>query len=503
MTAHSRLSRRSVLRAIGAISGGAIGGALLQACAAPATPAAPPTTSPAEKVSAPAPTVPPVQAPAATAAPKSTEAAKQQAEQPKPTAPAAKPAAATQKGVVFFWDQFTADKADEAARKVYAAFSAKFPNVELKREAFAAAQLRQTANTALAAGTGPDVIYYDVGPSRGGVLQRAGLLRDLEDFAKEYNWKQRLFRWAQVTSTYGGKLYALGFEAEMHGIFYDKALFAKEGFKVPETFDDCLEYTAKAKGKNIIPFAYGLNQGLPANWTFSGFITNTLGRDEVEKMITTGPAKWDRPEVARALKLVYSDMVKAGSFPPNLNSISADDYNSIFYAGKSGAIFTGTWLASGITQNLPNKDVGFIPFPAIDGKPRYHPASMGSGWYMSSKAKDPASAAQFMDFQYGPDAVATWVQVASFIPPVEFDPSKWNLPTMTKLIVDTILRAGKEGQAKSAATAWYIHHFAPPEFVTAIRNGAQAVVAGTKTPEQMATDLQKGWDEGMAKITKS
>ena len=66
---------------------------------------------------------------------------------------------------------------------VYAAFTAAHPNVTIEREVVTDQQMRQTVNTALASGTGPDVIYYAPGPGYAGVLAKAGLILPLDDLA--------------------------------------------------------------------------------------------------------------------------------------------------------------------------------------------------------------------------------------------------------------------------------------------------------------------------------
>ena len=43
---------------------------------------------------------------------------------------------------------------------------------------------------------------------------------------------------------------------------------------------------------------------------------------------------------------------------------------------------------------------------------------------------------------------------------------------------------------------------APPEFNDAMQNGFQAILAGDKTPEQQAADLQAAWEEGMKRQAK-
>ena len=74
------------------------------------------------------------------------------------------------------WDQFTDPTESRNADAIYAAFTEQNPNITITREAFSSDQMRQTVNTAIASGTGPDIIFYDAGPGYAGVLANAGLL---------------------------------------------------------------------------------------------------------------------------------------------------------------------------------------------------------------------------------------------------------------------------------------------------------------------------------------
>src|SRR5687768_10123923 len=62
------------------------------------------------------------------------------------------------------WDQFTDPVESAAVDEIYAGFTEANPNITIVREAFDTDQMRDTVSTALASGTGPDVIFYDSGP---------------------------------------------------------------------------------------------------------------------------------------------------------------------------------------------------------------------------------------------------------------------------------------------------------------------------------------------------
>ena len=65
------------------------------------------------------------------------------------------------------------------------------PNITITREAIQTDQMRDTVNTAISSGTGPDLIFYDAGPGYAGVLAEAGLLLPLDDYAAQYGWDER------------------------------------------------------------------------------------------------------------------------------------------------------------------------------------------------------------------------------------------------------------------------------------------------------------------------
>ena len=95
------------------------------------------------------------------------------------------------------------------ADAIYAAFMEQNPNITITREAFSTDQMRETVNTAIASGTGPDIIFYDAGPGYAGVLADAGLLFPLDDYAAQYGWTERVAAPALEATTIDGTLYGM------------------------------------------------------------------------------------------------------------------------------------------------------------------------------------------------------------------------------------------------------------------------------------------------------
>ena len=107
------------------------------------------------------------------------------------------------------WDQFTDPNETANAEAIYAAFMEQNPNITVTREVFQTQQMQEVANTAIASGTGPDVIFYDAGPGFAGVLAEAGLLVPLDDYAEQYGWKERVAAPAVEATTLDGVFYGM------------------------------------------------------------------------------------------------------------------------------------------------------------------------------------------------------------------------------------------------------------------------------------------------------
>ena len=405
------------------------------------------------------------------------------------------------------WDTFSDPTDNEAAQAVYDAFVAQNPNIEINREVFQLEQIQATAKTSLAAGTGPDLLYYDTGPGFAGVLARADLLRPIDDLAAEYGWTERIFPWASSLSTFDGELYGMGLEAEFVGLFINYTIFAQEGWAVPETFDDLLAYCATAQEAGYTPTAFSMNPGWQAYHPFSGMVSNILGVDELRRMVE-GAGGWDRPEVAQAIGLFFRDLEQAGCFIPDVSGVSYDDGNALFYAGQAPVHITGTWLTASIEENAPDYEFSLIPFPSVTGgQGRYYPAGIGSAFFVSAQTQHPEEAAMLLDHIFSEESAETWVTEAGFIPPMAFDASDWEISPLIRFTVDAMQAAGRAGGSSDTAAAspaaesgaafsLFVELFSPEQFIAVLEDGSQAVLGGSKTPEQQAADLQAAWEEG-------
>ena len=82
------------------------------------------------------------------------------------------------------------------------------------------------------------------------------------------------------------------------------------------------------------------------------------------------------------------EFVESGYYPDGVNAITYEDANTLFYAGKAAMNITGTWLVSEIVETVQDFEVGFFPFPSIDGSGISPPAGVGTGTFIAKGAKN-------------------------------------------------------------------------------------------------------------------
>ena len=392
------------------------------------------------------------------------------------------------------WDQFTAQPGSDVADAVYADFMAAHPNIKIVREAIQTEQMRDTVNTAMSSGTGPDVIYYDAGPGYAGVLADAGLILPLDDYAAKYGWKEEVSPPALEATTIGGKLYGMPMETDLIGMYYNKTLLDKEGLAVPTTLDEMVAFCKTTKEKGYVPIAFADNPGWQAFHQFSMTANQMIGPEAMRNLLLNNEGSWDTPDIVTAIQAFFVTMRDAGCFPDDPAAITYEDGNSLFFNGQALLHTTGSWLAGQIEENMPDQEIGYTTFPVIaEGKEPTWISGVGSAWYINAGSQHSDEAAELIDYLFSQPSVEKWVGQGKYFVPVKFDVSAIEVGPLTKQIIEVLQSAGNGGPQ----FGYNVDVLAPPAFNDEMQNGFQAILTGSKTPEQEAADLQKAWEEGM------
>jgi raffinose/stachyose/melibiose transport system substrate-binding protein len=360
-------------------------------------------------------------------------------------------------------------------------FEEQHPQYTLEREAIKSDEIRKVIQSRLRSDEPPDVFTYDTGPGFGGVLAEAGLLLPLEDAYQQRGWG--IYEWAKQRATYNGTVYGVPDQVEEIIVYYNKDLMPE----VPKTVDELRQIANELKGQGIIPFAFGNQEQWPAGHLFSIGVSNVLGREGLDDILYAN-GRWDIPEVEEAINLLFREFVESGYYPEGPNSLGSDGANALFYTGEAAMNPTGTWLVPEIVQTVQDFEVGFFPFPSIEGSGISPPAGLGSGLFVAKKASTPQGAIDFIDYLLEESTSRLAIETLNVIPAQPVNPQGLEVPELFKEVLED-LSTTPEAQS----FGYNIDVLAPQSFNEVMFNGFQEVLNGTRSPVEQAAALQNAW----------
>ena len=355
------------------------------------------------------------------------------------------------------------------------------PKYTLERESIAPDDLLTVIKTRLQSGQPPDVFNYGTGPGFAGVLEDAGLLRSLEKSYKQNGWE--IYDWAKQQVTYDGTVYGVPDLLQELIVYYNKDLVPE----APKTVDELREIAKDLKGQGKIPIAFGDSEQWPAGHLFSMGASNLLGKEGLDDILN-GDGRWDTPEVEKAIDLMFRDFVESGFYPEGVNAITYDDANALFYAGKAGMLPTGTWLISSILETVQDFEVGFFPFPSIDGSDIAPAAGTGTGLFVAKDAKEPEEAITFIDYLLQDETARLLTEELLVIPAHPFDQAGLDIPELFRTVLEDMSKATQAG-----ALGYNIDVLTPQSFNEVMWSGFQEVLNGTISSGEQAGALQDAW----------
>jgi raffinose/stachyose/melibiose transport system substrate-binding protein len=360
-------------------------------------------------------------------------------------------------------------------------FEEQHPQYTLEREAILSDEIRKVIQSRLQSDEPPDVFTYDTGPGFGGVLAEAGLLLPLEDAYQQRGWG--IYDWAKQRATYNGTVYGVPDQVEEIIVYYNKDLVPE----MPKTVDELRQIASELKAQSIIPFAFGNHEQWPAGHLFSIGVSNVLGREGLDDILYAD-GRWDTPEVEEAIHLFFRDFLESGFYPEGLSALSSDGANALFYTGEAAMNPTGTWLVPEIVQTVQDFEVGFFPFPSIEGSGISPPAGLGSGLFVAKEASNPQGAIDFIDYLLEESTTRLAIESLNVIPAQPVNPQGLEVPELFKVVLEDF-SASPEAQS----FGYNIDVLAPQNFNEVMFTGFEEVLDGTRSPVEQAAALQDAW----------
>lgn len=409
-------------------------------------------------------------------------------------------APSTETGTLVVWDQFYRDVESKVIDTLDAEFEANHPGVKIERVVKQLDDLKATLKLALSQTDGPDVAQVNQGRSDMGAIVQAGLLLPLNDYATKYGWGERFSAsvnkrnsFSADGQTFGtGNLYGVSATAEVVGVYYNKTMFNKYGWKVPTTFDEFTRLLADIKAAGEMPIAFGVLDGWNGIHEFSA-VQHTLVTGEYLDNFVYGVnnASFDTPENQQAAA-VMQEWVDNGYFTDGFMGIGYDDTTKLFKAGQGAMTITGSWLAPELLTDT-DQQFGFFLMPqkTADAK-QLAIGGVGIPYAIRAGTSHADLAAEYLDWMGSPRAAQLWAE-ASYVPAMPL-PTDFKLE-QGSLFADTVLAWNRINQDNGVGH--YID-WATPTFYDTIVAQIQKLFAKEIDPATFTAEVEKDYSAFLA-----
>ncbi|NJP52141.1 extracellular solute-binding protein [Streptomyces sp. SBST2-5] len=374
----------------------------------------------------------------------------------------------------------------EPTKTVWAALAKKFeaqnPKVKIKivqleNDAYKAKMTALTSSGKL-----PD-IFHTWG---GGVLKQqvdAGLVEDLTDRTKDFS--EGLLPVAKEPYLLDDKLYGIPFDIGMVGFWYNKALFKKAGIgEPPTTWNGFLDAVRKLKSAGVTPLALAGKETWTAMYYWAYLAMRTAGIDALakanEEKDFTGPGFVEAGEHLKelvALQPFQKGFLGASYSTPTGQAATVGN-------GRAAMELMGQWAP--VVQSDAGKglgdDLGFFPFPAVEGGKGSITEVFGGGGGHALRRGAPQAAVDFLKFFASETTDRELVKKTGVLPVV---------PAAEEALTDRNLQAVQKQLKSATGFQLYLDQAYAPALGQEINDSVGALIAGSKSPEQVAQSITK------------
>ncbi len=245
------------------------------------------------------------------------------------------------------------------------AYKVKYPNATIEYRNSPGEKYFDLLKAQMASHSGADVIQFQ--PAQLPLFAKAGYIADLSDM----DFVTKIDGAAKIQSSYDGKVYAVPFDLNSNGVWYNRKMFEENGISVPKTWDELLQVAADLKTKGIAPFASGFKDAWVANMTVGVFLPNEYGSETFETEVYQGTKKLNGPELQAAFAKLQL-LVDNEYFGKGALSNGWDLQRKDFEEGKAAMIIHGAYIGGLVNSEMKDKggmETGFFALPSDKGEP--------------------------------------------------------------------------------------------------------------------------------------
>lgn len=306
-----------------------------------------------------------------------------------------------------FWHNSTTGDGKAYWADAVEAFEAENEGVSIEVQSIQNEDMDGRLQTAVNSGDMPDIFMARGGGKLAAVVN-AGAVKDLSDLISDdvrTDYGDAVFS----AFTIDGATYGLPVSVLPGGIFYSQDLFADAGVtETPATMDELVDTVGALESTGVEPIALGAMDAWPAAHWYYFFALRECGQDVMESIAST---------------LDFSDPCWLAAGEDLAAFADEDPYNTGFLttsaqqgAGSSAGLLAnhqaamelmGGWnvgvIASLTPDEEPLADLGWFPFPSVEGGDGAPTAMMGGVDGYGCSKDSPSACEDFLNFIASPE----------------------------------------------------------------------------------------------------
>ncbi|HUX20826.1 MAG TPA: extracellular solute-binding protein [Spirochaetia bacterium] len=285
-------------------------------------------------------------------------------------------------------------------------FNSRYPNVTVNL--VANPKVHDQIRPRIVAGDPPDV-YFNAGAGRITVdqLYNEGLILQLDDFLNGKNWDGSKTLRDTILSyrldVLDGKTWGIQLPFHLIGFFYNKDIFAKNGWTPPANFDEFLSEAPSMVAKGVAPMVTtGVYPYYFTDFVLRGAVGAAGGPQAFIDWAELKPGFFTSPVFKDVIKK-YQELIDKGYLLKGSEGMNHIQSQMEWVNGKAALVPSGTWIESEMSKDFPagfQEGIRFIPSFFIDKGVKPIVSPYGSASTIIFKGKNVPAAEEFVRAMY-------------------------------------------------------------------------------------------------------
>ncbi len=289
-------------------------------------------------------------------------------------------------------------------------------------------------------------------------------------------------------------IYAVPIDITTIQMLYNKDLFRELGLdpgQPPQTFEEFLNIGRKISASGArLPDGQGKAakmQGLVSGWgevwmvncLANNFAFNIMGRDKVLATIR-GDVPYTDEDWIKVLGL-FKQMQDSGVLADGVVTMINKNAEQLFANARAVFAFNGSWCVNVYKQMNPGLNYGLMLPPRVSDK---YPLSIwggaGSSFMVNARSGHKEEAVKFLQWLTARDQQVYLSGATRSLPA--------NKDCLAEIPVE-LTRFARDLELSTHPNTWGISEY--PQVIEAMGKGIQSIIIKEKTPEQVASEVQK------------